>query len=105
MIDPLTLLVVTLASFGLVYIVGQSKISQYPREQISRSKLKVVHFMLDLIECPACFGFWIGLGGALLNGWGWLSVVAACYICASNLLLWSIVVALNRPEYFDTKTP
>lgn len=99
MIDSWSVLGLTLAAFGLAYIMGQSKITQAPREMVSRSKLKVVHFMLDLIECPACFGFWIGLGGALLNGWGWRSIVAACYICASNLLLWSIVVALNRPEY------
>lgn len=50
------LIVWALTHFGLAYIVGHSVISVGFRRRLYKGAPLVV----DLLECPACFGFWAG---------------------------------------------
>lgn len=62
----------TFAAFGLAYIVGHSSISLPfrmaldPGEELTRPGQALRAFVLMLIECPACFGFWTGAFAGLL---------------------------------------
>lgn len=76
------LIVYVVAAFGLAYIVGHSKISLPVREWIARTKLA---WFLELIECPACLGFWIGLVASFFLGTNWF--VWALFTSGSNFLL------------------
>jgi len=49
-----------LAAFGVSYIVGFSKISFPFRVTLGNSKSTLLHWFLDLIECPACVSTWLG---------------------------------------------
>lgn len=76
-----------LAAFGLAYIVGHSAISLPIRLKLGGVPAKFVpaekegdqpktipaipgafgpagDFLVVLLECPACFGFWLGIGAA-----------------------------------------
>lgn len=44
---------------GFAYVVGQSVISK-PVRVFFRRRLGMV-FLTDMLECPACLGFWTGL--------------------------------------------
>lgn len=72
-----------LVFWGLVYITTQSAILQSLRIAILRRSL----FLGVLVFCPACSGFWIGLGFGLLGLYGpalapnsiaWLESALAC---------------------------
>jgi hypothetical protein len=67
----LGLLIYTVAAFGLAYIVGHSRISLPFRIALDPEKLETPRdalraWLLMLIECPACFGFWEGLFAGML---------------------------------------
>jgi hypothetical protein len=49
------------AGFGLAYIVGFATISLPLRTWLWGRPSAIVRFLVALIECPACFGFWYGL--------------------------------------------
>lgn len=51
--------------FGLAYIVGHSTITLGIREEMTRWMF--VRRLVDLLECPACFGFWCGVTAALIG--------------------------------------
>lgn len=83
-----------LAAFGLAYIVGHAKISLFFRVLIGgtpsggKPLIPVVGpFLVDLVECPACFGFWEGLA------YGWITtnfvggLWFGCLTSGSNFLL------------------
>ena len=60
--------------FGLAYIVGHSAITKRLREWIvgdlSVAEWNHILFrrpLVDLLECPACFGFWSGIAMALIG--------------------------------------
>ena len=75
------LFVYTIAAFGLTYILGHAKITlglrtllaggyELVRESDSEDRIigehyepksKLRGFLVELLECPACSGFWIGL--------------------------------------------
>lgn len=83
-----------LATFGLSYIVGRSKISLPVREALAALHRGPVDFLLELVECPACLGFWLGLAAALLGltpvltPWPALDVPAwGCVVCGAHYLL------------------
>lgn len=87
-----------LAAFGLAYIVGHAKISLVPRlllggslhaEPPVKPLVPVVGpFLVDLAECPACFGFWVGLVYALAVGGGFGDALwLGCLTSGSNFLL------------------
>lgn len=85
-----------IAAFGLAYIVGHSKISLPirvwidPVREVHTGVFKVGkfrrprEFVLMLLECPACFGFWTGL----LTG-----LIAAPFVFVS--LLWAVFAAIG----------
>lgn len=104
--EDLAVVVYAIAAFGLAYIVGHAQISRRPREFAARvvfGRAAVGEFFVDLLECPACFGFWTGLvagalgvtpnaptgvAGALLFG---------LFTSGSNLLLALSVGIVQRP--------
>jgi hypothetical protein len=64
MITAVDLVIYVFVMFGLAYIVGHSVISRPLREWLA--KWHTAGWLLTLIECPACFGFWEGVVAALL---------------------------------------
>jgi hypothetical protein len=56
------LLIITLVNFGLCYVVGHAKITLKLRMKL----FSKVEWLVDLLECPACLGFWLGLFEAWL---------------------------------------
>ena len=82
------LFVYSVASFGASYIVGHAVISRGLREWIiGKYDHGPRYWMITLIECPACLGFWTGaiVGGAV-DGW-WGVVIGALYTAGSNYIL------------------
>lgn len=89
-----------LAAFGLAYIIGHSKISLPFRQALDpgpkiESQGDVFRsWLLILLECPACLGFWIGLAAALyqfplplaLSDWEF-AVLLPLVTCSSNFIL------------------
>lgn len=62
------LIVYTVAAFGLAYIAGHSVITRYLRELLweAGEVAPITRWLVMLVECPACLGFWLGLlAGAL----------------------------------------
>lgn len=96
MILPLLVLHV-LAAFGAAYIVGHSVISEPLRVLIggpASSPRPYLGRVVELLECPACFGTWFGgvAGGFfpgvfLLEVWWQGALVGALLTCATNLIL------------------
>lgn len=86
----INILIYAIASIGFAYIVGQSEISFSIRMWLSTR----VPWFVRLIECPVCFGTWVGF----FFGW-WLNplslnmhpisieIVTAAFTAGSNLLL------------------
>lgn len=76
-----------LAAFGLAFIVGYAKISLPLRTWLVREKyqrwspalevyqwydsrfVELRRWLVDLLQCPACLGFWIGATFALADPW------------------------------------
>lgn len=102
------------AAFGLAYIVGHSKISLPARSALATAaanwpidideerrpaiRNRIAQWILDLSECVACFGFWIGLAA----GFGNLGppeptnpLALALLTTASNLILGRITGLLG----------
>lgn len=105
----ITVILYLLANFGFAYIVGFSKISVGARELLDpgvalidgRPKFKSVgqavrYWLLSLLECPSCIGFWTGgASGVLLVPniipplWTQpqaMFVFFGCVVAGSNLL-------------------
>lgn len=91
-----------LGFFGASYIVGHSKISLTwriilgghvgsPEFQVLSLKplIPVVGpWLVELLECPACFGFWIGLIFALMGRATFsLCLLTAFAVAGSNFIL------------------
>lgn len=95
----LSLFVFTLASFGLAFVIGQSKISLPIRmvlepESILTFSDSLRAWLLALMECPACLGFWFGLFYAwfvspmFFPGPHSISIVGfGLYACGANFVL------------------
>lgn len=68
----LGLLFYAVAAFGLAYIVGHSVISLPfrmaidPGADVHTPRQVFCAWLLMLVECPACFGFWTGLFAGML---------------------------------------
>lgn len=94
----------TVAAFGLAFILGFSKISLPVRMWIDPGSkvttfLRLIRlFILTLIECPACLGFWTGF---LYGLWVFgvfeppifdgastsFAVMLGLYTCGTNFIL------------------
>lgn len=113
----LGLLFYTVAAFGLAYIVGHSAISlpfrvlMDPGENLKSPAEAARAWILMLIECPACFGFWEGLffgmlyaaaDGPLYPREGALAKVLwavglALYTCGANFILARLTSLISAP--------
>jgi hypothetical protein len=88
-------LVYAVAAFGFAFIVGHSRISLPARalmQTVGERLLPIAalpfRFVLMLIECPACLGFWEGLAYALAFHPSWASWwELALFTSGSNFLL------------------
>jgi uncharacterized BrkB/YihY/UPF0761 family membrane protein len=86
-------------AMGLAYVVGLSKISLPIRrviavigEALGGPFRWLVYWLLSLLECPVCFGFWTGFVAAHYSlgpvpGRGWTAVVNGLFTAASNGML------------------
>lgn len=86
------------AGFGLAFIVGYSKISLPFRDLLDphrdRSRFRRLRlFLLELIECAACAGFWIGAAFALCDPVAfhitspWQSILVGAAFSGTNFIL------------------
>jgi len=105
------LLLYTFAAFGFCWGVGGSLLTRPIREALgafadsfvpehasTRSLLqRLVTGGLLLIECPACFGFWIGLAVGLLSGFGWYALALAFYTAGTNFLFGRLTGLIDNP--------
>ncbi len=97
----------TIAAFGLAYVVGQAAISKRPRDWLAGLN-RVGQFIVELLECPACFGFWTGALVESVGLWPqsipghapWVARIlyAGLYTSASNLILAIATGIVARPE-------
>jgi hypothetical protein len=101
----MTLLFYTLLIFGISYVLGHAKISLGPREWIARRQGKLWHWLLDLIECPACLSWWLGLAASF--AWPSLPPVQpACltlpfFSAATSFLLGRVTGLTHLPPQED----
>ena len=75
-----------LACVGITIIITQSSIFEKPREVFSN----MGDFFDELIHCPMCMGFWVGIFLSLLYGKD-IVIVAP----TSSLLSWIIFSIIN----------
>lgn len=92
--------VYVVAAFGLAYIVGHARITFPFRlvlggDETTKPAVPVLGpFFIEMLECPACFGFWEGLlAGALwvpgpktLSAFAWC-VALGCATSGTNFIL------------------
>lgn len=86
------LIIYSVASFGASYVVGHSVISMPLRYRLAppetATPINAIRlWIVTLIECPACLGWWTGaiIGGAI-DGW-WGIFIGAFYTAGSNYIL------------------
>lgn len=104
---PLTLLVgilvYTISAFGLAYIVGHSRISRPVRLALHDTGGWWTRTIVELVECPACFGFWTGLAvGSYLalahHAPFGVPFGVACYTTGANFLLGRVTGLIPSPD-------
>lgn len=100
------LLIYSFCAYGLAYIVGESKISLPLRMWIEPPSVRdakvswliqcfdsIRLVVLSLIECPACFGTWVGFFYGLWSAPTFMppetrgAVLLGLYTCGSNHFL------------------
>ena len=84
-----------LLAFGLAYICGKAIISRWIREQLADFSLGTLHPFLglvEMVECPACFGFWIGL---LAGGCRFTTFAGLPYLAQYQLALATAVITCS----------
>lgn len=92
----------TISQFGFCWILADSKITRPVRmliayfaehEAAGRPTRVLASFLLALIECVACLGFYVGLGAGyeLARAWGMVTLptmlALGLYTCGINYLL------------------
>jgi len=99
------LLLYSVACFGVSFAIGHSQISLPFRKLLNPTKVigpigVIRAFLVALVECPPCLGFWCGLayGFAFRPSWAESFYVTdkgvielALYSCGSNLILARVV--------------
>lgn len=90
----------TMAAFGLAYIVGHAKISLGARTAVAKRGALGL-WLVQLLECPACFGFWTGVvAGAVLWRAGLLAAGEASLlppaITATNFMLGTLTGLIDK---------
>lgn len=93
--------------FGLAYVIGHSVITKRPRELLFEfgSVFPPAVWLVLLLECPACLGFWTGLIIGLV--WPasyivilapWPAVTLAFFTAGSNFLLGRATGLMPHPN-------
>ncbi len=99
----------TLAAFGLAYVIGHSIATKAIREGLFTlgAPLPPLRWLVWLVECPACFGFWIGWFTGLWFAWEsplgrqlLAAFAIACYTAGTNFVLGKLT-GLMQPEVKD----
>jgi hypothetical protein len=93
----IALFVFTFSAFGLAYVLGHSMITKAVREylfDLAESYFPPAKWLVLLVECPACLGFWIGFVSGLLGPTGYAEPLATvpplalgCYVAGTNFVL------------------
>jgi hypothetical protein len=93
----------SVSAFGFAYVVGHSVISMPVREWIARHPGHYWQLFLAVIECPACFGWWVGFAGGIAAFIadpfvsGLLPVFLPFYTAGSNYILARLTGITPRP--------
>lgn len=82
----LPLLPIVFVCFGLAYIVGHARVSLPIREAVAQAGV-FGRVFVELLECPACFGFWEGVALAFVLHRVPLLFILGCFTAATNLIL------------------
>lgn len=91
-----------------IYVVTQSNIFSVGRVLFAKVVVKlfpsyVAFYAIQLIYCPACFGFWVGLAAAYRNVWpGQSTLEAACFTMLLGVV-WSRVFPDASHTAFTTE--
>lgn len=94
------------AAFGFCYIVGGSRISFPVRTAVANHGSIAGGWLLELIECPACLGAWVGgfVGIGVSYHFGLTAgesfIVAlglACYTAGVNYILGRLTGLIDKP--------
>ena len=56
-----------LAGWGLSWVLGRAKISLPMRQWLKAQGAPLSDYLLSLLECAGCTGFWIGLAMGVVN--------------------------------------
>ncbi len=91
------------AAFGFAYVVGHSVISRTAREALweAGEVAPITRWLVMLVECPACLGFWTGLVAGLVSGWRSRAILLAFFTSGTNLVLATftgIMPAQSQPK-------
>lgn len=102
-----------LASFGFAFAVGYAKISlplrawllQVRYQRLNRATgnydwyesrfVPARQWTLDLLQCPACLGFWIGVGAALVDALT-AGAAGAALLGLDRMPLWAFAFVLGQ---------
>lgn len=104
----LFILLYVVAAFGFYLILGQSKITLPIRKWAFDWKAKTytpLQWLVTLVECPMCLGFWCGVvttalwfGMPLCADYPLLPIVVGCVTSATNTVLFALVDAFNKED-------
>lgn len=103
MIYTIYFIAYTVAAFGFAYVVGHSRISRPVRLALWDVGGPFVRLFVELLECPACLGFWIGgVTGVVLYVNGPLPLpfvaIAPFYTSGANFLLGRATGLISDPS-------
>ena len=84
-----------LAVFGFCFAVGHAGVSQGVRESMAYWQRPLTDWLLALVQCPACLGFWVGLGTGAVHPalvpfelvWPLAALALGFFTCGANYVL------------------
>lgn len=83
----------SIAIFGVCNILSQGSILQKFRDWLQKKNT----FLYDLIKCPMCFGFWLGLiCGGIYGPFEWYNPLNGFFYSATSWILWCICQYLGN---------
>jgi len=99
-------LVYSVMAFALTWIIGDSKISLPFRMVIDPGEIKTPldaarAWLLMLLECPGCLGFWLGIAALYFHvapefEWGFLGAIECGLFTAGACLLLARAAGTHR---------
>jgi hypothetical protein len=96
----MSLLFYTVAVFGLCYILGHAKISLRARV-VAADFGGLALWLVELVECPACLGTWLGFAAGFLwpslVPFGYAPVMLALWTCGTGYILGRSTGWLTEP--------